>query len=91
MKNLKKGIWLYFLLLIFEGALRKWLPFCLTPLLVIRDPLAIYLLFTAYPLIYFQNTNWSVMLWIGIECFTAEMSLLVTVIYMLPFMKRGYY
>lgn len=41
---LKKGIWLYFLLLIFEGALRKWvLPGLSTPLLVVRDPIAIWL------------------------------------------------
>jgi hypothetical protein len=46
---LKKGIWLYFFLLIFEGALRKWfLPGLATPLLLIRDPLALYLLFNAY-------------------------------------------
>lgn len=38
---LKWGIWGYFLLLIFEGALRKWfLPSLATPLLVVRDPIA---------------------------------------------------
>jgi hypothetical protein len=43
---LKKGVWAYFLLLIFEGALRKWLlPGLSTPLLIIRDPIAIWLLF----------------------------------------------
>ena len=43
---LKRGIWIYFLLLIFEGALRKWfLPGLATPLLVVRDPLAIGLIF----------------------------------------------
>lgn len=42
---LKKGIWIYFVLLIFEGSLRKWiLPGLATPLLLIRDPLAIWLL-----------------------------------------------
>ena len=42
---LKKGVWLYFYLLIFEGALRKWiLPELANPLLIIRDPLAIWLL-----------------------------------------------
>jgi len=46
---LKKGIWLYFFLLIFEGALRKWiLPGFATPLLVIRDPIALWLIVTAY-------------------------------------------
>ncbi|MDB5119064.1 MAG: rane protein [Sphingobacteriales bacterium] len=44
--QLKKGIWLYFLLLIFEGALRKWfLTGLSTPLLLIRDPLALWLIF----------------------------------------------
>lgn len=40
-------IWLYFFLLIFEGALRKWvLPQLSAPLLIVRDPIliAIYLL-----------------------------------------------
>jgi hypothetical protein len=46
---LKKGIWAYFLLLIFEGALRKWfLPGLSTPLLVIRDPIAIWLVYSAW-------------------------------------------
>lgn len=47
-KNLRKGIWIYFFLLIFEGALRKWvLPSFSTPLLIIRDPVAIWLVFAA--------------------------------------------
>ena len=46
---LKKGIWLYFFLLIFEGALRKWfLPFLSTPLLIVRDPVAIWLIFICW-------------------------------------------
>lgn len=47
-KLIKKGIWVYFFLLIFEGALRKWVvPSLSTPLLVIRDPVAVWLLFLA--------------------------------------------
>ena len=43
---IKKGIWLYFILLILEGALRKWtLPFLSTPLLIVRDPLVLGLLY----------------------------------------------
>ena len=43
--SLKTGIWIYFLLLIFEGALRKWLlPGLATPLLIIRDPVAVWLI-----------------------------------------------
>jgi hypothetical protein len=46
--SIKTAIWLYFLLWIFEGALRKWiLPSLATPLLVVRDPLAIYIIIKA--------------------------------------------
>ncbi|WP_374166800.1 hypothetical protein [Arcticibacter sp. MXS-1] len=46
---LKRGIWMYFLLLIFEGALRKWVfPGLATPLLVVRDPIAIWLVFACW-------------------------------------------
>ena len=42
---LKRGVWAYFFLLIFEGALRKWvLPSLATPLLIVRDPVALWLL-----------------------------------------------
>ena len=40
----RKAIWIYIFLLIFEGALRKWfLPSLATPLLLVRDPIAIWL------------------------------------------------
>jgi hypothetical protein len=46
---IKKGIWVYFLLLVFEGALRRWvLPSLATPLLIVRDPVAIVLLAYAW-------------------------------------------
>lgn len=46
---LKKLFWLYFLLLIFEGALRKWiLPQYSAPLLLIRDPIAFFIIWEAY-------------------------------------------
>ena len=46
---LKKLFWLYFLLLIFEGALRKWvLPQLSAPLLLVRDPVAILIIWEAY-------------------------------------------
>jgi hypothetical protein len=47
LKHLKRWIWIYFILLIFEGTLRKWvLPQLSDVLLVIRDPvvLIIYML-----------------------------------------------
>jgi hypothetical protein len=41
-KTLKRLIWLYVILLIVEGALRKWIvPSLSDPLLVVRDPVAI--------------------------------------------------
>ncbi len=44
----KQAIWIYFLLVLFEGALRKWfLPALATPLLIVRDPVALYILVTA--------------------------------------------
>lgn len=44
-KSLKQAIWAYFLLILFEGALRKWvLPQLANPLLVVRDPIAIFLI-----------------------------------------------
>jgi hypothetical protein len=53
---LKKGIWLYFWLLVFEGALRKWvLPGLATPLLLIRDPVAIWLIGYGYMQGYLKN------------------------------------
>jgi hypothetical protein len=45
----KKGIWLYFLLIIFEGALRKWfVPSLAGPLLIVRDPLVLWIIGTAW-------------------------------------------
>jgi hypothetical protein len=41
-KLIKWLIWTYFLLLIYEGALRKWvLPGLANPLLIVRDPVVI--------------------------------------------------
>ncbi|AVR45278.1 hypothetical protein C7S20_08370 [Christiangramia fulva] len=43
---LKRSIWVYLFLLIFEGALRKWVfPGLSQPLLIVRDPLAAWLIF----------------------------------------------
>jgi hypothetical protein len=49
MPALKKLFWIYFLLLIFEGALRKWvLPGFSAPLLLVRDPLAVLIIIEAH-------------------------------------------
>jgi hypothetical protein len=46
---LKRWIWVYFWLLIFEGVLRKWVfPSLAGPLLLIRDPVAVVVYIQAY-------------------------------------------
>ena len=46
---IKKAIWLYFFLLLFEGALRKWfLPGISNGLLIIRDPIVLWIYYLAY-------------------------------------------
>ena len=46
---IKKLIWAYFLFLLFEGALRKWfLPELSQGLLIIRDPLVIWIYYLCY-------------------------------------------
>ncbi|MGB5135679.1 MAG: hypothetical protein WBN89_10950 [Prochlorococcaceae cyanobacterium] len=51
-KQVRQLLWLYFWLLIFEGALRKWiLPGLSTPLLLVRDPVAIAALWIGAPLL----------------------------------------
>jgi len=47
-KSIKNAIWLYLLLIIFEGAIRKWiLPELSNLILVIRDPLALFIILEA--------------------------------------------
>jgi hypothetical protein len=49
MPLLKRLFWVYFFLLIFEGALRKWvLPQLSAPLLLVRDPVALLIIWEAY-------------------------------------------
>lgn len=44
----KRLIWLYIILFIFEGTLRKWIfPDLSTPLLLIREPIVVYLVYVA--------------------------------------------
>jgi hypothetical protein len=46
---LKRWIWVYFWVLIFEGALRKWIfPSLSGPLLLVRDPVAVIVYIQAY-------------------------------------------
>lgn len=50
--RLRQLLWLYFWLLIFDGALRKWiLPGLSNPLLLVRDPVALLAVVWAWPLL----------------------------------------
>ncbi|HJT82392.1 MAG TPA: hypothetical protein VJ719_14455 [Chthoniobacterales bacterium] len=61
--HVRKLIWLYFWLLLLEGALRKWvLPDYSTPLLVIRDPLALAIYFMSFRARVFPWNAWVVVL-----------------------------
>lgn len=56
---IQRLIILYFLLLIFEGALRKWfLPGLATPLLVVRDPVVLAIFFVALRQGVFPINSW---------------------------------
>jgi hypothetical protein len=68
MNNLRTLIWIYLVLLIFEGALRKWIiPALDAPLLVIRDPLVIWIYFqAARNRLSFQSPFFAPNLWLGI-------------------------
>jgi len=55
---IKKLIWLYFLLLLFEGALRKWfLPGLSQGLLIVRDPIVIWIYYLSYSQGIFPSSN----------------------------------
>lgn len=57
-------IWAYFFLLIFEGALRKWvLPGLAEPLLIIRDPLALFLIFKALQQGIWRPNPYVILMW----------------------------
>jgi hypothetical protein len=72
MPLLKKLFWAYFLLLIFEGALRKWIvPELSAPLLLIRDPVGLLILLEA-----FRTNKWPHK-WSGITGFLAVAILLL--------------
>ncbi|MCP9929762.1 hypothetical protein KBY82_03080 [Cyanobium sp. AMD-g] len=60
-KQLRQLLWLYFWLLIFEGALRKWfLPSLSTPLLLVRDPVALLAVWWGWPLL--RQRRWQIWL-----------------------------
>jgi hypothetical protein len=60
-RRLRQLLWLYFWLLIFEGALRKWVvPGLSNPLLLVRDPIALLALWWGLPLL--RQRRWQIWL-----------------------------
>jgi len=56
---IKKHFLIYFILLITEGGIRRWiLPGLATPLLIIRDPFALYIIFLAFKNSFIPKNIW---------------------------------
>jgi hypothetical protein len=56
--SIKKLLWLYFFLLLFEGALRKWfLPGLSQGLLIVRDPIVLWIYYLCYSQGIFPSSN----------------------------------
>jgi hypothetical protein len=69
-RQVKNLIWIYFWLIIFEGALRKWvLPMLSDPLLLIRDPVVMLIYLQALRGGFFPK-HWLVKLTVGLGAFT---------------------
>jgi len=69
-RQVKILIWIYFWLLIFEGALRKWVvPALSDPLLIVRDPVVLLIYFQAIRGGFFPQ-HWLVKTMIGLGAFT---------------------
>ncbi|MEY2560594.1 MAG: hypothetical protein QOG51_1009, partial [Verrucomicrobiota bacterium] len=80
--HIKRLIWLYFLLLIFEGTLRKWiLPQYSDVLLVVRDPVVLAIYFMALKARVFPRNNY--ILSLGI---IAVLSWLVSLVVLEPYL-----
>lgn len=62
---IKKAIWAYFILLIFEGALRKWiLPGLSGPLLIVRDPIALFIIIKAFQTGLWKPNFYTTVIWV---------------------------
>jgi hypothetical protein len=84
LRAVRTSIWIYIVLLVFEGALRKWaLPGLSDPLLIIRDPVALAIYYFAMRARIFPNNIW--MLLLGIIGVPSAGLTLVTLYSYFPF------
>ncbi len=59
LRNIRRLIWLYFCLLLIEGALRKWVaPQLSNPLLIVRDPVVLLIYWFAIRAQVFPKNGW---------------------------------
>src|ERR1700731_2910306 len=79
--RIRQLIWVYFWLLLLEGALRKWIvPQLSNPLLIVRDPVAIAIYFFAIRARVFPRNGWTVVLAV-----IAVLTLICTFVQLLPY------
>jgi hypothetical protein len=84
LRAVRISIWIYMVLLIIEGALRKWtLPSLSDPLLLIRDPVALGIYYFAMRARIFPNNIWLLLL--GIFGIPSALLTLVTLYSYFPF------
>ncbi len=70
------AVWLYVVLLVFEGALRKWLlPSLATPLLLVREPIVVWLVCVALA------RGWIGYGWVKAMMFVATLSLVLSLLF----------
>jgi hypothetical protein len=83
-RHIRRLIWLYFWLLLIEGALRKWvLPNYSNPLLLIRDPVLIAIYLLAIPARVFSRNKW--VAWVISLLVIGFLSLLTTLVELWPY------
>jgi hypothetical protein len=81
-RNVRRLIWLYLILLIVEGALRKWIvPQLSNPLLIIRDPVVILIYIVAIRARRFPWNRYNISLLV-----IAGLSWLVGILVLLPYL-----
>ena len=82
-RYIRRLIWLYFWLLLIEGALRKWvLPDYSNPLLLVRDPVVIAIYLWAIPARVFARNGWTIALVV-----IGFLSLLATFVQLWPYLS----
>ena len=79
--RVRQLIWMYFWLLLLEGALRKWIvPQLSNPLLVVRDPVALAIYFFAIRARIFPRNGWTIAL-----ASIAVLTIICTFVQLLPY------